>query len=348
MPIIIKKVYTNQEVKDMATLYSDLSSNAAIMDTLRNKFVGKCGYGMLILDILSINRNPLISNRDRPNGYFRYGVELELRGITYEEGEIITDCKIENIVESTTLKSIQLIGRNEHSLMLLKYIPEIQHYKVGDIVPIVVKSCEFDIAKGKGSIGAEALTFESLLDIDAEEEEKDRVYYFDNFGHNSSSSSSDEDVSEWDSIQKMEKLYNDLISKLKMSSDAKSNGKTEFVELINPYKKTSKTKLEKKGFPGYKKISLVELRETYQGKSGLGMTGEIIHPYFLDRHEPFVYFKDKLSDSSITPHKPEEALQGIWNSKIKTVNLLLDLSEKFDPTDKEFQSSWSPFVKSKR
>ena len=328
MPIITKKIHTTQETDNMSIIYSNLKSNVAIRELLENEFVGKCGYGMLILEIVNFNRNPLVNNRERPNGRFRFGAELEIRGMTYEEGEIITDCTIVHIVESSTLGTVQYFGKSKHALILLAYQPEIQQYKKGDIVPVVVKDPQFDLHKPSISVGAVPLTYSNLLDIDAEDEEKDTVYYFDDFA-------------EWEDIQNLEELYNTKVKELtELSKDSKSLEK--FIELVNPYKKVSVTKLDKKGFPGYKKVSLTELRESAKG----GLTGEIIHPYFLHRHEPFVYFKEGKPGADT--HKPVEAIQGIWNQKIRGLHLLIDLVQNHDITDKGFQSSWSVFEKSKK
>jgi hypothetical protein len=327
MPLITKKIHTTQETDNMSIIYSDLKSNVAIRALLETEFLNKCGYGMLILELVNFNRNPLVNNRDRPNGKFRFGAELELRGMTYEEGEIITDCTIVNIVESSTLGTVQYFGKSEHAMILLKYQPEIQHYAKGDIVPVVVKDTQFDLHKPMAAIGAMALTYESVLDIDAEDEESDRTYYFSDFA-------------EWEDIQKIEELFN---LKTKELEDFGENAKlNKFIDIVNPYKKTSVAAREKKGFPGFKKVSLTELRES--AKSGL--TGGIIHPYFSHMHEPMVYFKEGKMD--IDSHKPVEALQGIWNQKIRGLNLLIDLMKNHDPTDNSFISAWSVFEKSKK
>jgi hypothetical protein len=327
MPLITKKIHTNQETDNMAIIYSDLKSNVAIKALLETEFLNKCGYGMLILELVNFTRNPLVNNRDRPNGRFRFGAELELRGMTYEEGEIITDCKIVNIVESSTLGTVQYFGKSEHAMILLKYQPEIQHYAKGDIVPVVVKDTQFDLHKPMIAIGATPLTYSSLLDIDAEEEESDRVYHFSDFA-------------EWEDIQKIEELY---IQKKKDLDELGDQAKlVKFADIINPYKKTSITRLEKKGFAGFKQISLTDLRES--SKSGL--TGEIIHPYFSHPTNPMVYYKEGNSKSG--SHNPIAAIQGIWNQKIRGLNLLIDLMKNHDPTDKEFLSGWSVFEKSKK
>jgi hypothetical protein len=327
MPLITKKIHTTQETDNMSIIYSDLKSNKAIRALLETEFLNKCGYGMLILELVSFNRNPLVNNRDRPNARFRFGAELELRGMTYEEGEIITDCTIVNIVESSTLGTVQYFGKSEHAMILLKYQPEIQHYAKGDVVPVVVKDTQFDLHKPMAAIGAMPLTFEALLDIDADASEEETIYFFSDFA-------------DWEGIQKLEELYDEKVKEL---ADLGDKTKLEkFVTIVNPYKKTSITKLEKKGFPGFRKVSLTWLRESTKG----GLTGEIIHPYFIDRHEPSVYFKE--SDTKVDSHRPVEALQGIWNQKIRSLNLLIDLMKTHDPTDKAFLSAWSVFEKSKK
>jgi hypothetical protein len=327
MPIITKKIHTNQEIDDMLVIYSDLKSNVSIRELLENQFLNKCGYGMLMLELVSFNRNPLVNNRERPNGKFRFGAELELRGMTYEKGEIITDCTIVHIVESSTLGTTQYFGKSKHAMILLNYQPEIQHYKIGDVVPVVVYDAQFDLHKPEISISAKPLTYESILDIDAEESESDQIYYFNDFA-------------EWSDIQKLEDMFNEKVTILEELSKNSKPKLAKFIDLVNPYKKTSVTKLEK-GFPGYKKVSLTELRESSKD----GLTGEIIHPYFSHRHEPFVYYKDKTTEES---HKPVFAIQGIWNQKIRGLDLLIDLIQNYDPTHKDFISAWSVFEKSKK
>lgn len=325
MPLIKKTIYTTQETDNMSIIYSDLKSNVAIRELLETEFVGKCGFGMLILKLVNFNRNPLVNNRDRPNGRFRFGAKLELEGMMYEEGEIITDCTIVHVSESSTLGTVQYFGKSEHSMILLNYKPEIQHYKVGDVVPVVVKNTQCDLHKPMISVNADPLTFESLLDIDAEDHETNIVYYLSDFA-------------DWEDIQKLEELYNEKFKELQELGEEKKLQK--FVEIINPYKRSSVNTLEKKGFPGYKKISLTELRES----SKEGLNGEIIHPHFIDKHEPFVYYKNDTTVPA-PPHKSVEAIQGIWNQKIRALYILIELMKKDDDYD---MSSWSVFEKSKK
>jgi hypothetical protein len=334
MTIIIKKIYATQKCEDMSIIYSDLSSNAAIKQDLISRFVNKCGYQMLILEILKINRNPLICNRERPDGTMHYDVELELRGVTYDKGEIITSYLIENIISSSTKKT-QIFGRSDHALIQLNYNPAIQSYKIGDTVPIVVKKIQCDIEKPMISIEAEPLLRSTIMDIDADSDETKQVFYFNNYNT-------------FDELTLLKKEFNNLTSELlKISAGVKSKNLLEkFADLTNPYKKVTRDKLLKKGIPGFKLVSLDSIIEN--GIRDNGFSGEIIHPWFLGLKEiNMVYYNEKLSDSFVESHRPTEIILGILNTKSKNASLLIELMTKNEDITESFLEAWSPYTKSK-
>lgn len=131
--IVEKIISTTIDSADPALLYSPNLTHS-LLEQLRKRYVNMCFKHMLITEIKEIlEHSPAILNNERNFGSAEFHISFACAGVTYDKYEVIPDAKIVEIQENGNM-----LLKTEYISAILKNDVRLNHYKVGDKVPVRV------------------------------------------------------------------------------------------------------------------------------------------------------------------------------------------------------------------
>jgi hypothetical protein len=151
--IIDKTFIVWLEISDMSVIYSPLDTKEICKKILAEKYENKCYNSCLILkigDISEIEHSMMSVIYDDLDAPIRLSVKFTAQVLIYQEGEIITNCKIQKI-ESNGVIFAESKGAN---IRFSDNGITGESIGVGDIIPLTVKLSRYIIGMNKISIYA--------------------------------------------------------------------------------------------------------------------------------------------------------------------------------------------------
>ncbi len=147
--LITKTLQTSIDLYSANEIYTPNKSDL-IMQKLRERYKLVCYQSMIITDVLRIHRISSIYLADNTlDGRAFVNVEFEVQGYVYQQGEVIHGCKIAEI------NTDMIIATNQFAVVNLQKEPTgrvSSILKVGQQIPIVVKTAKYTINKSSASI----------------------------------------------------------------------------------------------------------------------------------------------------------------------------------------------------
>lgn len=151
--MLVKKVVNTKIIlTDAEDIYSS-DLEAVILKKLTDRYVGRCFVSMLVKNIDSILRLSDIVYNDKLNIEATVDVKFIASGLYLEEGEILFDCTIDeakntHIIASSmdvvcTIRTSVGNSRSSQQNNISNIV------KVGQQIPIIVKSSTYDIGRSK-------------------------------------------------------------------------------------------------------------------------------------------------------------------------------------------------------
>lgn len=153
--MLLKKNYTITLTIDKVNDIYTPEIEAAIIAEFNMRYSHKCLYGSYIVSGDSLVRNGFLIC-DITGNYVNISVEVECTVINYNITEVVV-AKV-----STIVKSGQLYLTNESANITMNMADDTKHYKLGDIVPVIVAQIQYPIYKNK--IVVNAIPFKQLPD----------------------------------------------------------------------------------------------------------------------------------------------------------------------------------------
>lgn len=215
--IVNKILETTIDLFDSAEIYTaDIES--MLIKKLEARYRNKCFKSVLITEILKIIRYSDIKLVDnRLDGAAYINVQFEIKGIVLIKGEILTDCKVTEIITTG------IIIEHKYAGGLIMPGQKTQIYNIikkGQTIPVIISDVRYNIGQTEISIRGVPFTPQNNTNI----------YYNINYGLY--------DGEEY----KLKQLLEDYNNELKLHNDIKNKSYEFFKELLYPYKNYNKTK----------------------------------------------------------------------------------------------------------
>ncbi len=155
--IFEKIISTTIDSIDHTLLYASNLSHA-LLQHLRNIYVGRCFKHMLITEIPEIiEYSPAILNGERNIGAADFHITFRCVGVAYDRYEVITA----KIVEIAANGNMVLSG--QYVSTMLKNDARLNHYKINDVVPVRVLNQS--AVPYRDVIGAPAIPFIPIMEF---------------------------------------------------------------------------------------------------------------------------------------------------------------------------------------
>lgn len=148
--MIVKKILeTRLDIKDINFIFCQ-NYNERIISELKTKYVGVCYKSIFVLEILRvIRKSDMYCKNKILDGSTYMDVTFEVKGIVYEKGEILHNCKILQINTNGTMHA-----KGKHSSIYVKNIEGMNIFKVGEEIPLIVNMCRYNIYETEISVSA--------------------------------------------------------------------------------------------------------------------------------------------------------------------------------------------------
>ena len=131
MVYIERPLITQIDTKDPNVLYST-DMKATLKTILTQMYVGKCFKRCYITEIIDIEENsPPVMEAMRNGGTARIAIRFRVRGIVYDQFEVIPDAKIVEIIEDG-----KMLLRSRNAAIMLAADARLQHFRVGMTIPV--------------------------------------------------------------------------------------------------------------------------------------------------------------------------------------------------------------------
>lgn len=135
--IIEKTFLISIDTNNTSLLYAT-DYQASLEAELTSRYCGKCYKSSYVLEITKLLRwTPPILDFHRPTGSAKIDVEFAARCLVYERDEVIPAAAIVQILETA------MILKTDHAVIMMMADPKIQHYKVGEMVPVRVAQVKY-------------------------------------------------------------------------------------------------------------------------------------------------------------------------------------------------------------
>jgi hypothetical protein len=211
--LITKIIETRLDINDPKLIFTR-DYNDTIAKLFKERYINKCYYSMYILELVEIIKKSSIKCKNNAlDGTLYVDIECKVKGIIYEKGEIIHDCKVVRLLEDiayckSKYSSLQVITNG---------IP----LSEGQVIPVIVNMQRYNISVDEISVSG------VILQPDPEVV----VYKCEN-GNS---------LIDWrdieDEIKEVQLTYNELTKEAKGKEDVYKF----FNELLYPYKKYYKS-----------------------------------------------------------------------------------------------------------
>lgn len=183
------------------------------LNLLKKKFINRCYKSVFILDILEIvNRSGLNCKAKALDGNVYLDVQFKALCLVYENGEIVHNCKIIQILSKNVI-----LAKSEHCSIQIKNPTKIDIFKENDEIPVIVNVSRYPLFDSEISISSIPLipTFKNSV-----------IYVVDS---NTAPIESDS--------KEMESLLDEIKDIKKSIEKYDKKAIKFFVELLYPYKK---------------------------------------------------------------------------------------------------------------
>jgi hypothetical protein len=172
---VVKLMETRIVIDDITDMFCS-NYDAMVLNLIKKKFNGRCYKSVYILDILRvITRSDLKCKNKSLDGYVYLDVQFESLCMLYENGEIIHNCKIVQILSKNVI-----LAKSTHCSIQIKNPTKIDIFKEGDEIPVIVNDSRYPLFDTEISISSIPLmpTYTSPIlniiatsDMDAEHKE---------------------------------------------------------------------------------------------------------------------------------------------------------------------------------
>ena len=294
--IVTKILETTIDLFDSKDIYnSDVES--MLLKKLENRYKNKCFKSILILEISKIIRYSDIKLVDnRLDGAAFINVQFEVRGVILVKGEVLTDCKVTEIITTG------IIIEHKYAAGLIIPGQKNQIYNIikkGQIIPIIISDVRYNIGQSEISIRGIPFIPQYIKN----------VYYQIEYGLYE------------DEYNKLKQLIDEYNNELKLHENIKNKSYEFFKELLYPYKAYNKIKAEVIDID-FNKLSSIN-------------NGIITYLREEEKSDSFIYKIDKVNDTQeIINSSLYPALVDIINRRIMYLQNLRVLATTYNTKEK--------------
>lgn len=148
MVVVERIIKCRVDITDVKELYCPDYKKMRI-EKLNRQFVGYCYRSMFITSVEEIIKTSYIrTNSKETNGHTHMDIAIRVKGIVYEQGEIVPDVTVYNVTNSMLSASSKYadVSIIIHGTNILK---------INDVTPVIVKLSQYNISSTKLAIAAE-------------------------------------------------------------------------------------------------------------------------------------------------------------------------------------------------
>jgi len=221
--MLIDKIITTQiDTKDTSLLYAT-DIDQMLKEELTKRFKGICFQKCYINEVTKIlKHSPMILNHHRNEGAGLISIKFQVKATIYDEGEIIPDAEIIQILENGNM-----ILKTSLATIMLMYNVKLQNWKSKDIVPVRVLRTKYK--PGKKSISVQAVPFSII----SSQDQIDDVYFYNSTLKHDTHIVDMEIKDEMKILDEMEKKTRTIWTKLLFENSAKPPDGMHKIEFTN-------------------------------------------------------------------------------------------------------------------
>jgi hypothetical protein len=294
-------MYVNKVLETTIDLFESKDIYTADVETmlikkLEERYKNKCFKSILITEIIKIIRYSDIKLVDnRLDGAAYINVQFEVKGVILIKGEILTECKVTEIITTGIIVEHKYAG----GLIMPGQKNQIYNIiKKGQYIPIIISDVRYNI--GQSEISIRGIPFTPLV--------VKNTYYNINYGLYDG----EED--------KLKQLLEDFNNEIKLHAEIKNKSYEFFKELLYPYKNYNKIKAEP--------INL-EFNKLSNIKDGI-----IVYLGEEEKNDKFIYKVDNVKDAETINASLYTALADIINRRIIYLQNLRELVNSYNTKEK--------------
>ncbi len=178
---VIKLMETRLVINDINDMFCS-NYDVMVLTLLKKNFNGRCYKSAYVLDIIKIiTRSDLKCKSKSLDGYVYLDVQFEALCMLYENGEIIHNCKIVQILSKNVI-----LAKSEHCSIQIKNPTKIDIFKEDDEIPVIVNDSRYPVFDTEISISSIPLipTYMTPIiyiitssDMDGEQKEKSETAF---------------------------------------------------------------------------------------------------------------------------------------------------------------------------
>lgn len=301
--IFTTQLELNITIKDINAIYST-EYEQMLLDHAKLMYAGTCRDGQYIksIDRLLKRSLPNLIRRDLI-AKVRVYIVVEATVIRYDQYDFITGMKINKIIQAGKIGNFDMVEcRNDHVVALMKVKKGIEHFKVGDVIPIRVGQSMYKI--GNQHILVNGYPFLPFV--------PDLVYYSIN------------ELSNSDKDHFRSKIIPLVERELKRKESLDKKRWDMFSKLLHPYKTQSSSKSS--GM-----VDLMDVNSIQKGLFGIDHHSNLSDLKLSN-------YESNTSDSiMVVNENPNIALTCIGFAFVKWIETINDLTSQYK-TDEEYQS----------
>lgn len=137
---VTKLIETRVDIVNVADMFCS-DYNLMVINLLKKKFNGRCYKSVYILDVLElVNRSDIKCKNRSLDGYAYVDVQFKVSCILYENGEIIHNCKIVQILSKNVI-----LAKSTYCSIQIKNPTNIDIFKEGDEIPVIVNDSRYSL-----------------------------------------------------------------------------------------------------------------------------------------------------------------------------------------------------------
>ena len=145
---VIKTLETRLDISDTNSIFCT-NINNIITDMLRHTYNGKCYRSTYILNVERIiKRGNIMCKNKVLDGSFYVDILFEASCLIYEKGEVIHNCKIIQINNTT------IHAKSEFASLQIKNISKIDIFKENEEIPVIVNMVRYNLFETEIAVSA--------------------------------------------------------------------------------------------------------------------------------------------------------------------------------------------------
>ena len=275
--LINKLIEARIDIDNIESFYCE-NYNKMIINYLKNKYLNKCFKSVFIIDILQIlNRSKIKCKNKTSDGNLYVDVLFEVKGLIFEKGEIIHNCKILQINENNII-----IAKAENASLKIRNNTNVNIFKVDQKIPVIVNMQRYNLFMGEVSISA----------VPLQPIAKQVIFY------KCDESNPNQNISSF--IKKQMENINDLEKRVNKLKTSNKKIYQFFKDMIYPYKKYKDIEKQK----GVKSFTINNKNITDLQK--ISSSGYLFRPETQIDDNKFYYiseeFFDNISSTGVLVH----------------------------------------------